>query len=138
MNIIEKIPTIKKNMHKIKLYKSLYLKKHILAIWQYKVSKRTWKYCKIFFSLPTYRFWVQKSCKKVLLKVLKKVNLPKKVLKAYLFTQKKSQKKYFPSKKVLKKIYYSKKQLKKVTFHRNTQKRRKKGVLKVSLLKKVL
>ena len=75
--------------------------------------------------------------------MLKKVNLPKKVLKAYLFTQKskfpqkstqkKSQKKYFPSKK-----YYSKKQLKQITFHRITQKRKKKSVLKVSLLKKVL
>ena len=68
--------------------------------------------------------------------MLKKVNLPKKVLKAYLFTQKstqkRSQKSIFPQKST-KKNYYSKKQLKKVTFHRITQERRKKGVLKVSL-----
>ena len=83
--------------------------------------------------------------------MLKKVNLPKKVLKAYLFTQKSTQKSKFPQKSTQKrsqksifpqkstqKNYYSKKQLKKVTFHRITQKRRKKGVLKVSLLKKVL
>ena len=79
--------------------------------------------------------------------MLKKVNLPKKVLKAYLFTQKSTQKSKFPQKSTQKSIfpqkstqknYYSKKQLKQVTFHRITQKRRKKGVSKVSLLKKVL
>ena len=61
--------------------------------------------------------------------MLKKVNLPKKVLKAYLFTQKSTQQSKFPQKstqkrsqksifpqKSTKKNYYSKKQLKKLLF----------------------
>ena len=61
--------------------------------------------------------------------MLKKVNLPKKVLKAYLFTQKSIQKSKFPKKsnqkrsqksifpqKSAKKNHYSKKQLKKLLF----------------------
>ena len=91
----------------------------------------------------SYRFWVQKSWEKVLLKVLKKVKLPKEVLKADLYTKKvpkkvnslrKVLKKVFSLKKVLKKNYYSKKLL----FIELLKKGEKKGVLKVSLLKKLL
>ena len=77
-----------------------YFHQHFELHWH--LSKRG-KACKYFFLVffyffLTYRFWVWKSRKKVLLKVLKKVNLPKKVLKAYLFTQKSTQKSKFPQK----------------------------------------
>ena len=71
--------------------------------------------------------------------MLKKVNLPKKGLKAYLFTQKSTQKSKFPQKSTQKRSQKSifpqkskkkklllKKAAQKVTFHRITQKRRKK------------
>ena len=45
-----------------------------------------------------YRFWIQKSPKLVLKKVLKKVTLLKKVLKTNKFTQKSTQKSKFTQK----------------------------------------
>ena len=82
-----------------------------------------------------YRFWVRKSWKKVLLKVPKKVKLPKKVLKADLYTQKVLKKLNFLRKvlkKGFKKVFSLKKVLKKII----TQKSSSKKLLFIELLKK--
>ena len=67
--------------------------------------------------------------------MLKKVNLPKKVLKAYLFTQKSTQKSKFPQKSTQKrsqKSIFPQKSTKKII----TQKSSSKKLLFIELLKK--
>ena len=71
----------------------------------------------LWHPLSSYRFWVRKSWKKVLLKVLKKVKLPKKVLKADLYTQKSTQKSKFPQKSAQKRTQ------KRIFPQKSTQKR---------------
>ena len=95
----------------------------------------------------TYRFWVRKSWKNLLLKYSKNKITSQKVLKADFYTQKskfpqkstqkRSQKSIFPQKST-KKIITKKSSSKKLLFIELLKKRRQIGVLKVSSLKKVL